>query len=156
MVENTPARELTRRELVLASAAGLASATFGSPAKANDGPDDAVALIKRLTGKMPIKSDRLHSVMPRTFPNGYTVPLGVDVDSPMTANDYVRYIRVVAPHNPLLEVATFHFVSQRSVPRVSTRIRLAEPQDVLAFAELSDGTLLMAKTWVDVATNGCA
>jgi sulfur-oxidizing protein SoxY len=94
--------------------------------------------------------------MPRTFPNGYTVPLNVDIDSPMTENDYVRYVRLVAPRNPFIEVATFHFVPQLSQPRVSTRIRLAEPQDVLAFAELNDGTLVMTKTWVDVATNGCA
>jgi sulfur-oxidizing protein SoxY len=153
MVEKTPATGLTRRELFLATAAGFASATIVSPAKASD---EAAELIKRLTGRSATASDRLHLVMPRTFPNGYTVPLNVDIDSPMTENDYVRYVRVVAPRNPLIEVATFHFVPQRSLPRVSTRIRLAEPQDVLAFAELNDGTLLMTKTWVDVATNGCA
>jgi sulfur-oxidizing protein SoxY len=153
MVEKTPAAGLTRRELFLATAAGFASATIVSPAKASD---EAAELIKRLTGRSATASDRLHLVMPRTFPNGYTVPLNVDIDSPMTENDYVRYVRVVAPRNPLIEVATFHFVPQRSLPRVSTRIRLAEPQDVLAFAELNDGTLLMTKTWVDVATNGCA
>lgn len=153
MLERTPATGLTRRELFLASATGFASATIVSPAKASD---EAAELIKRLTGRSATASDRLHLVMPRTFPNGYTVPLNVDIDSPMTENDYVRYVRVVAPRNPLIEVATFHFVPQRSLPRVSTRIRLAEPQDVLAFAELNDGTLLMTKTWVDVATNGCA
>ena len=153
MVEKTPATGLTRRELFLATAAGFASATIVSPAKASD---EAAELIQRLTGRSATASDRLHLVMPRTFPNGYTVPLNVDIDSPMTENDYVRYVRVVAPRNPLIEVATFHFVPQRSLPRVSTRIRLAEPQDVLAFAELNDGTLLMTKTWVDVATNGCA
>jgi sulfur-oxidizing protein SoxY len=153
MLEKTPATGLTRRELFLATAAGFASATIVSPAKASD---EAAELIKRLTGRSATASDRLHLVMPRTFPNGYTVPLNVDIDSPMTENDYVRYVRVVAPRNPLIEVATFHFVPQRSLPRVSTRIRLAEPQDVLAFAELNDGTLLMTKTWVDVATNGCA
>jgi sulfur-oxidizing protein SoxY len=153
MVEKTPATGLTRRELFSATAAGFASATIVSPAKASD---EAAELIKRLTGRSATASDRLHLVMPRTFPNGYTVPLNVDIDSPMTENDYVRYVRVVAPRNPLIEVATFHFVPQRSLPRVSTRIRLAEPQDVLAFAELNDGTLLMTKTWVDVATNGCA
>ena len=156
MPEETPATGLTRRELFLASVAGFATATVVSPAKANDDAVDAVALIKRLTGKTPTESDHLHLVMPRTFPNGYTVPLSLDIDSPMTESDHVRYIRVVAPRNPLIEVATFHFVPQRSQPRVSTRIRLAEPQFVLAFAELSDGTLLMTKTWVDVATNGCA
>jgi sulfur-oxidizing protein SoxY len=94
--------------------------------------------------------------MPRTFPNGYTVPLDVEVESPMTQSDHVRYVRVVAPRNPLIEVVTLHFVPERSLPRVSTRIRLAEPQFVVAFAELNDGALLMAKTWVEVATNGCA
>jgi sulfur-oxidizing protein SoxY len=153
MLEETPLAGVTRRELFLASAAGFASATIVSPAKATD---EAAELIKRLTGRTATASDRLHLVMPRTFPNGYTVPLNVDIDSPMTENDYVRYVRVVAPRNPLIEVATFHFVPQLSQPRVSTRIRLAEPQDVLAFAELNDGTLLMTKTWVDVATNGCA
>ena len=151
----TAATGLTRRQLVWASAA-FASATIGSAARASDDADDALALIKRLTGKTPVESDRLHLAMPRTFPNGYTVPLNLDIDSPMTENDHVRYVRVVAPRNPLIDVATFHFVAQRSLPRVSTRIRLAEPQNVLAFAELNDGTLLMTKSWVEVATNGCA
>jgi sulfur-oxidizing protein SoxY len=156
MLGETPARGLTRRALFLTSVAGFATATVVSPANANEDADDAVALIKRLTGKTPTESDRLHLVMPRTFPNGYTVPLSLDIDSPMTESDHVRYFRIVAPRNPLIEVATFHFVRQRNQPRVSTRIRLAEPQFVLAFAELSDGTLLMTKTWVEVATNGCA
>jgi sulfur-oxidizing protein SoxY len=38
---------------------------------------------------------------------------------------------------------------------VSTRIRLAEPQYVLAVAEMNDGALLMTRAWVEVATNGC-
>ncbi len=156
MVEETAARGLTRRQLFWAGAAGFATATVVPPASASDDVDDAAELIKRLTGKTPTESDHLHLVMPRIFPNGYTVPLRVDIDSPMTESDHVRYVRIVAPRNPLIEVATFHFVPQRSIPRVSTRIRLAEPQFVLAFAELSDGTLLMTKTWVEVATNGCA
>jgi sulfur-oxidizing protein SoxY len=154
--EETPATGLTRRELFLTGAAGVAIATIVSPASASDDAVELVELVERLTGKTPTESDRLHLVMPRTFPNGYTVPLSLDIDSPMTENDYVRYVRVVAPRNPLIEVATFHFVPQRSLPRVSTRIRLAEPQYVLAVVELNDGTLLMTKTWVEADTNGCA
>jgi sulfur-oxidizing protein SoxY len=156
LLEETATTELTRRRLFWACAAGFAAATIVPPASASDDVDDAAELIKRLTGKTPTESDRLHLVMPRTFPNGYTVPLSLDIDSPMTESDHVRYVRIVAPRNPLIEVATFHFVPQSSQPRLSTRIRLAEPQFVLAFGELSDGTLLMTKTWVDVATNGCA
>ena len=156
MSNETPATGLTRRLLFLAGVAGFANAAIVSPVRASADADDATELIKRLTGRTPTASDRLHLVMPRTFPNGYTVPLAIDIDSPMTENDHVRYVRVVAPRNPLIEVAAFYFVPQRSLPRVSTRIRLAEPQNVLAFAELSDGTLLMTQTWVAVATNGCA
>jgi sulfur-oxidizing protein SoxY len=143
----------TRRDWLLTAAAGLATATMLSPSRASD---EAAELIERLTGKTPTESDRLRLVMPRTFPNGYTVPLSLEVDSPQAENDQVRHVRVVAPRNPLIEVASFHFIPQRSQARVSTRIRLAEPQYVLAVAELNDGTLLMTKTWVEVATNGCA
>jgi len=118
--------------------------------------DDYVAVVMQLTGQIPAESDRIHLEMPRSFPNGYTVPLSLDIDSPMTEADHVRHVRVFAPRNPLIEVARFHFVPRRSEPRVSTRIRLAEPQYVLAAAEMNDGALLMTKTWVEVATNGCA
>ena len=156
MIGQTRATGLTRRALFLTGVSGIATATLVATANASEDVDDAVALIERLAGKAPTETDRLHLVMPRTFPNGYTVPLSLDIDSPMTETDHVRYVRVVAPRNPLIDVATFHFVPRRSQPRLSTRIRLAKPQYVLAFAELSDGTLLMAKTWVDVATDGCA
>jgi sulfur-oxidizing protein SoxY len=137
----------------VAGGAGIASVTLASPPNPSD---DAAELIKYLTGKTPIESDRLHLAMPRVFANGYTVPLTLVIDSPMTEADHVRDVRVLAPRNPLITVATFHFVPQRSEPRVSTRIRLAQPQDVLAVAEMNDGTLLMTRTWVEVATNGCA
>ena len=153
MPEESETTGPTRRELLLTGVTGLATAIIVSPASASD---EATELIEQLTGKIPTESDRVHLAMPRIFPNGYTVPLTIEVDSPMTEDDHVKLVRVVAPRNPLIQVATFHFLPQCSQPRVSTRIRLAEPQNVLAVAEMSDGTLLMAKTWVEVATNGCA
>ncbi len=158
MVEETNTASFTRRAVLTAAAAaggGLAGGVFISPLDANDSDDD-VAIIKQLTGKSPVESDRVHLVMPRTFPNGYTVPLSFEIDSQMTEADHVRHVRVFAPRNPLIEVARFYFVPRRSEPRVSTRIRLAGPQDVLVVAEMNDGALLMTKTWVEVATNGCA
>jgi len=153
MPEESETTGPTRRELLLTGVTGLATAIIVSPASASD---EATELIEQLTGKIPTESDRVHLAMPRIFPNGYTVPLTIEVDSPMTEDDHVKLVRVVAPRNPLIQVAAFHFLPQWSQPRVSTRIRLAEPQHVLAVAEVSDGTLLMAKTWVEVATNGCA
>ena len=157
-MEETNTASFTRRAVLTAAAAaggGLAGGVFISPLDASDSDDD-VAIIKQLTGKTPVGSDRVHLVMPRTFPNGYTVPLSFEIDSPMTEADHVRHVRVFAPRNPLIEVARFYFVPRRSEPRVSTRIRLAEPQYVVAVAQMNDGVLLMNKTWVEVATNGCA
>ena len=74
----------------------------------------------------------------------------------MTAADHVKQVHVLAPRNPIVEVATFHFVPGRSQPQVSTRIRLAAPQFVVAVAAMNDDALLMAKAWVEVATNGCS
>jgi sulfur-oxidizing protein SoxY len=156
MIEESYVVGFSRRRLLTASA-GFASVALLSPpsARAGDDTDDAVVLIKQLTGTTPTESDRVHLAMPPVFPNGYTVPLSLEIDSPMTETDHVKYVRVLAPKNPLIEVATFRFMPQRSEPRVSTRIRLAEPQYVLAVAEMNDGALLLAKAWVQVTTNGC-
>ena len=143
---------LTRRG-VLAGAAGCASLGLIASSRAEDDVDEVV---KQLGGRRPIESDRIHLTMPRVFPNGYTVPLALQVDSPMTPADHVRKVQVLAPRNPIVEVATFHFVPERSQPQVSTRIRLAVPQFVVAVATMHDDALLMTKTWVEVATNGCA
>jgi sulfur-oxidizing protein SoxY len=152
---------LTRRDVLMAACVGSAAlaSAFPSPgsARAQDdaAQDNTMDLIERLTGQTPTLSDRLHLTMPSVFPTGYTVPMDLDIDSPMTADDHVRRIRVFAPQNPLIEVANFNFFPERSIARVSTRIRLAEPQYVVAVAEMNDGMLLMTKTFVDVATNGC-
>jgi sulfur-oxidizing protein SoxY len=155
MVGETLARTwamgLTRRGMMMV-AAGWASAGLVLRARADDDGDDVV---KQLIGRGATASDRVHLTMPRAFPNGYTVPLTLQVDSAMTSTDHVKQVRVLAPRNPIVEVATFHFVPERSQPHVSTRIRLAEPQFVVAVATMNDDALLMAKAWCEVATNGC-
>jgi sulfur-oxidizing protein SoxY len=145
---------LTRRGVLVAGSAGLAAVVL-PPGNAR-ASDEAIELIERLTGQTLTESDRLRLEMPAVFPTGYTVPMTLEVDSPMTELDHVRRVRVFAPKNPIIEVAGFHFAPLRSVARVSTRIRLAAPQYVVAVAEMNDGAFLMTKTWVHVATDGCA
>ena len=67
-----------------------------------------------------------------------------------------QHPRVRAAEIPSSKSPVSTLSRERSVAHVSTRIRLAKPQHVVAVAEMNDGTLLMTKTWVDVATNGCA
>ena len=149
---------LTRRSLLRAGyswSAAFASGALSWPGSVRATDVETMEFVRRIFGRTAEESERIHLVMPKTFPTGYTVPMTLDVDSPMTESDHVRQIRVFAPQNPFIDVAGFHFVPQHSAPRVSTRIRLAKPQYVVAVAEMNDGALLMTKTWVEVATNGC-
>jgi sulfur-oxidizing protein SoxY len=143
---------MTRRAVL--GAAALAGLALGVRS-AKGAPDPEMALAEQLFGRAPVPSDRLRLDIPPVFPNGYTVPLAFDVDSPMTDSEHVLAVHVVAPRNPLVRVASFHFTPRSGRARISTRIRLAEPQNVIAVAEMSDGSLLMAKTWVEVEINGC-
>ncbi len=110
----------------------------------------------RQTGRAATMSDRVHLDMPAVFGNGYSVPMTLSVDSPMSEADHVRSVELFAPQNPIVAVARFHFTPASGRASVTTRIRLAKPQAVLAVAEMSDGSRLMARRWVKVDTNGCA
>jgi sulfur-oxidizing protein SoxY len=149
--------ELTRRELLRSVCAGTA-ALGGAvlPPISSFSGDDALAFVAKTFGRGATMSSRVQLTMPSVFPTGYTVPMDIAIDTAMTDDDHVRSVRVFAPGNPLLEVVGFNFVAGRSVARVSTRIRLAKPQFVVAIAEMNDGALLANKVWVDVATDGCA
>jgi sulfur-oxidizing protein SoxY len=155
MMEETGTVGMTRRGVLVAGSAGLAAVVLLPPGSAR-ASGEAIELIERLTGRTLTKSDRLRLEMPAVFPTGYTVPMTLEVDSPMIELDHVRHVRVFAPKNPIIEVVGFRFAPLRSIARVSTRIRLAAPQYVVAVAEMNDGAFLMTKTWVDVATDGCA
>jgi sulfur-oxidizing protein SoxY len=63
---------------------------------------------------------------------------------------------VLAPKNPIVPAAEFHFTPLSGTALIATRVRLAQSQYVLAVADMSDGSLLMARTWVKVDINGCA
>lgn len=99
---------------------------------------------------------RIRLDIPRVIDNGSSVPLVIEVDSPMSADDHVSQVHVVAPGNPLPEVARFHFTPHSGRAGVATRIRLeAGTQVVVATATLSDGSALTARASVEVAIGGC-
>ena len=102
------------------------------------------------------RADGIRLNMPPAWETGNAVPLTVAVDSPMTAADHVRLVRIIAERNPLPEVIVFRFTPQSGKAQASTRIRLAASQTVRAVAELSDGSTRTAEAWVEVTVGGCA
>ncbi len=100
-----------------------------------------------------IKVGRIRLKAPALAENGNSVPLEVEVESPMTAADHVQEIRIFADKNPVPLVATFRLSAASGRARISTRIRYADSQTITAIARMSDGTLWSgtAKTIVTMA-----
>ena len=146
-------RRLNRREALTAGAGAFAAGVglAASPARALN--DYADQIDKFTGGKMPVEGG-VKLDLPELAENGNTVPLSVAVDGQMGEGVHVQEILVVAPANPNGRVIRFRF-SPISVPEASTRIRLAETQDVIAVAKLSDGTFFSASRQIKVTIGGC-
>lgn len=90
--------------------------------------------------------------MPTLADNPGAVPITVSVDAPGGLR--CEEILLVAPNNPRPAVCRFVF-STHAVPEVSTRIRLAETQDVRVYARMSDGSVVSNSKAVTVVGGGC-
>lgn len=146
-----------RRSLLTASGAVLGvtllPVSFGAAAAGGDAVGAAVAAI--LDGRTP-EEDGIAVEVPRVAENGAQVPITVAVDSPMTAEDHVTDIHVLTPANPTPGAGRFRLTPALARAEVGTRIRLAEEQEILVLAELSDGRVRSAAVRIAVTVGGCA
>ena len=142
------------RRQTLALGAGVAAvAMFGAaPALAKNDADEA---IKKFTGgKVPVQG-KVKLDLPEIAENGNTVPLSIVVDSPMTADDHVSDIMVVAEANPRPGLAVFHLTPQSGRAEVATRIRMAATQNIVVVAKTSKGQFFTEQKQVKVTIGGC-
>ena len=118
-------------------------------------PDDVAAARRTDFGDVPLQEGRVRLTLPALAENGNSVALSIDVDSPMTAADHVVAIHVFAEKNPLPKIAEFRLGPLSGRASVSTRIRLADTQKVIAVAELSNGELFSAAAETVVTQAAC-
>lgn len=149
---------LTRRDALRGAASAAALLLASSKIAAGSGgvsADDAIA--KLLAGRQAAPSGRLRLEVPAAFDYGNTIPLGIAVDSPMTAADHVRRVDIFADGNPVPEIASLYFQPDNGPARLSTRFRLDKGSHLIrAFAQMSDGTVIAASGEVSAASSGCA
>ena len=93
--------------------------------------------------------------VPALAENGGQVPLGIVVESPMTAQDHITAIHVFASRNPTPGVATFRLTPLLARAEVQTRMRLAEDQRLIVLAETSTGRVMRASAEMRVGAGGC-
>ncbi len=154
MNHDKQSRVLTRREILAAGALALAGLTM-APGRLLADAAAVDKLMKEHIGDRTPEQGRVTLEVPQIAENGNTVPITVEVESPMSADDYVKAVHVYAEGNPLPNVASFRFTPACGQAVCSTRIRLAKTQNVIAVAEMSDGKVYMAKSEVKVTIGGC-
>ena len=144
----------TRRDF-LQAAAGIALAVALRPRPVDATPAAMQDAIRRVVGSAPVTPGRVKLELPPLSENGNAVPLTVSLESPMTDAEHVRALHVFTEKNPQPDVASFRFGPRAGRARVSTRIRLADTQTVIAVAELHDGSFWSASATVVVTLAAC-
>jgi sulfur-oxidizing protein SoxY len=143
----------TRRRVLL-MAAGLSLSSLVRPAGATTMAMDEA--IRALVGEATVTPGKVKLELPPIVENGNTVSLTVSVDSPMTEAEHVASIHLFNEKNPQPYIAAFHLGQRAGRAAVSTRIRLADSQRVVAIARLSDGSFWSDSADVIVTLAACA
>ena len=145
-----------KRRGFLGMLGGLLALVFQRPATAQLGIENGMeSVVRDITGGATVREGRVTLVVARLADNGYSVPLKVSVQSPMTDKDRVKAVSLLSPRNPRPLMATFHFGEETPRAEVTTRVRLNGTQRVMALAELSDGSFWSASAQVEVTESAC-
>lgn len=146
--------ELTRRHMLgAASAAAVMAALMPRMAVADEA--SVAEAIKKLAAGKTMAEGRIKLEVPPIAENGLVVPISVEVDSPMTDADYVKAVHIFADGNPLPNIVSYKFSPAAGKAAGATRMRLAQTQNIVCVAEMSNGALFTAKANVKVTIGGC-
>ena len=111
--------------------------------------------IQNVTGGAAVRTGKVKLDIPPLVENGNTVPMTVTVSHPMAPEDHVRSIHVFNEKNPQPNIANFQLGPHNGRAQLSTRIRLADSQKIVAIAKLSDGSFWSASVDVVVTLAAC-
>jgi sulfur-oxidizing protein SoxY len=126
------------RRHILAGAAGMVASIVLRPAYAAAG--DLAVAVAAYTKGATVRAGKVKLDVAELVDNGNVVPITVTVDSPMTAADHVKSIAVFNEKNPQRDVARFSLGPRAGQAGVTTRIRLATSQQLVAIAQMNDGS----------------
>ena len=149
MLDRSSVFNATRRAFL----AGAGAVLVVRPAQAT--PASMAAAIRQVTGDAAVKPGKIKLGIPPLVENGNAVAITVSVDSPMTATDHVKSIHVFTEKNPQSNVISARLGPRAGKAEISTRIRLADTQQVVAICELSDGTFWSDKVDVILTISAC-
>jgi sulfur-oxidizing protein SoxY len=146
---------MKRRQLlqVTSAAASALCLPWAPPAAATAANLDAA--LRAFSGGRVAQTGRVELLISPLVENGNAVPVTLRADSPMTAAQHVRRLALFTERNPQPDVAVFHLGPLSGRAEVSTRVRLATSQTLVALAEFSDGSLWQQRMEVLVTLAAC-
>ena len=118
-------------------------------------PESMQEAIARFTGGVPVRDGRVRLDLSPLVENGNAVPVMVAVDSPMNGSDFVRRLALFTERNPQPEVAVFELSPLSGRAQVTTRMRLATSQTIVAMAQMGDGSVWQRRVDVVVTLAAC-
>ena len=145
----------SRRELLTGAAAFAGGLLLASVRPADATPASMQAAIRNVLGDVEIGKGKVSLDIAPLIENGNAVPMVVAVESPMTATNYVKAIHVFNEKNPQPNVISIHLGPRAAKASISTRIRLADSQRVVAIAQMSDGSVWSDEVNVIVTLAAC-
>jgi sulfur-oxidizing protein SoxY len=119
-------------------------------------PNEQVArILKDLFGDRPIRRGHLSLDMPLVAEDGRIVPVIIESDLPMTAEQYVKAVHLIVDHNPDPHLAAYHLSPAIGSVALQTRIKMKRTTWVRAILETSTGDVWADYARVNVSLNGC-
>jgi sulfur-oxidizing protein SoxY len=158
MSDNRMKIKTTRRGLLTGTAGlagGIMIASLVATRSSRATPATMMAAIKKVVGEAPVRKGKVTIDVPPLVENGNTVPVTIEVDSPMTAADHVKSIHLFIEKNPQPNVIGVHLGPRAGKAALSTRIKLADAQKIVAIAQLSDGSFWSDEADVIVTIAAC-
>ena len=137
-----------KRRSALVMAAGVA---LLPPARAT--PEALAAAIRSFTGGAPLREGKVQLDVAQLVDNGNTVPVTISVPGAPAAD--VAALALFNERNPQSDVLRVDFGPRAATRSVSTRIRLATSQQLVAVARLGDGSCWAQRVEVVVTLAAC-
>jgi sulfur-oxidizing protein SoxY len=112
-------------------------------------------MVQPIVKGAPLVNQDVSLEAPILADNGSLVPVQIQVASPMSGPDHVTHIYVLSQRNPVTQMAVFHLGPWNGRAEVSTRVRLAGTQQVVALARLSNGEFRYQQMEVVITESAC-
>jgi sulfur-oxidizing protein SoxY len=152
-MKGAAARPPNRRQAIALGVGGVMLSALPKPVGATQ--DEVSAEIAKLFGSGAIIDGRVMLEIPKLAETGFSVPVSVSVESPMTEADHVSRIAIFSEQNPRPRIVEAFFSPASGAASLETRIRLSGSQGVVAIAQMSDGSLWRARQEIEVIVGAC-